>query len=138
VSRENVEIVRRVAEAWQSDDLEGFLCLLDPEIEWLTAIERGLGSAGSVFHGHEGVRELWNLWRTEFEDVWIETGEVRDLGGERVLRLAHIRFRGPGSGIAVESQLALLMTICDGKIVRSEDYLSHKEAREDVGLSGPE
>ena len=138
MSRENVEIVRRVAEAWQSDDLEGFLCLLDPEIEGLTAIERGLGSAGSVFHGQEGVRELWNLWRTEFEDVWIETGEVRDLGGERVLRLAHIRFRGPGSGIAVESQLALLMTICDGKIVRSEDYLSHKEAREDVGLSGPE
>ena len=136
MSRENVEIVRRVAEAWQSDDLEGFLCLLDPEIEGLTAIERGLGSAGSVFHGHEGVRELWNLWRTEFEDVWIETGEVRDLGGKRVLRLAHIRFRGPGSGIVVESQLALLMTVRDGKVTRYVGYMDRDRALADLGPEG--
>jgi ketosteroid isomerase-like protein len=34
----------------------------------------------------------------------------------------------------VESQLALVVTIRDGKIIRSEDYLSHKEALEAVGL----
>src|SRR2546422_963820 len=123
MSQANAEVVRRVAEAWQRDDFEGFLCLLDPEIEWLTATERELGRA---YHGHEGVRELWKHWRTEFEDVWIETGEVRDLGGERVLRLAHIRFRGPASSIVVESQLALVQTLRDGKIVRSMDYLSHE------------
>jgi len=133
VSQENVEIVRRVAEAWQRDDFEGFLRLLDPEIEWLTGTERGMGS--TAYRGYEGVRELWKLWRTEFEDVWIETGEVRDLGGERVLRLAHIRFRGPASGIVVESQLALVMTLCDGKIVRSMDYLSHEDALKAVGLA---
>jgi ketosteroid isomerase-like protein len=133
VSQEHVEIVRRVAEAWQRDDFEGFLCLLDPEIEWLTGTERGMGS--TAYHGHEGVRELWNHWRTEFDDIWVETGQVRDLGGERVLRLAHIRFRGPASGIVVESQLALVQTLRDGKIVRSMDYLSHEEALKAVGLS---
>ena len=132
MSQENVEVVRRVSEAWQRDDFEGFLCLLDPDIKWLTATERELGT---VYQGHEGVRELWNHWRTEFEDVWIETGEVRDLGGERVLRLAHIRFRGPASGIVVESQLALVQTLRDGKIVRSMDYLSHEEALKAVGLA---
>jgi len=133
MSHENVEIVRRVAEAWQRGDFEGFLCLLDPEIEWLTGTERGMGS--TAYHGHEGVRESWNHWRTEFEDIWVETGEVRDLGGERVLRLAHIRFRGPASGIVVESQLALVQTLRDGKIVRSMDYLSHQEALKAVGLT---
>jgi len=133
MSRENVEIVRRVAEAWQRDDFEGFLCLLDPEIEWLTGTERGLGS--TAYRGYEGVRELWKHWRTEFEDIWVETGEVRDLGGERVLRLAHIRFRGPASGIVVESQLALVQTLRDGKIVRSMDYLSHQEALKAIGLA---
>jgi len=132
MSQENVEVVRRVAEAWQRDDFEGFLCLLDPEIEWLTGPERGMG--GTAYHGHDGVRELWNHWRTEFEDIWVETGEVCDLGGERVLRLAHIRFRGPASGIVVESQLALVQTLRDGKIVRSMDYLSHQEALKAVGL----
>jgi ketosteroid isomerase-like protein len=34
----------------------------------------------------------------------------------------------------VESQLALVVTLRDGKIVRSEDFLSHKEALEAVGL----
>jgi ketosteroid isomerase-like protein len=134
MSRENVEVVRTQQEAWQRDDFEGWLCLLDPEIEWLTATERELGH--TVYHGHEGARQLWNHWRTEFEDFWIGSDEIRDLGGERVLNLAQIRFRGPASGIVVESQLALVMTVRNGKIVRSMDYLSHEDALKAVGLAG--
>ena len=93
-----------------------------------------MGRAGKVFHGHEGMRELWSLWRTEVDDFWVESNEIRDLGGERVLHLGHIQFRGRASGIMVESQLALVITLRDGKIVRSEDYLSYREAIEDVGL----
>jgi hypothetical protein len=79
------------------------------------------------------MRESWNLWRTEFDDFWIDTDEIRDLRGNRVLRLAHMRFRGPASGIQVESQLALLYTLRDGKIVRSDDYRSDSEALEAAG-----
>jgi ketosteroid isomerase-like protein len=110
--------------------------MIAADVEWLTAVERDLRSAGRIFHGHEGMRELWKLWRTEFDDFWIETDEIRDLGGNRVLRLAHMRFRGPASGIQVESQLALLYTLRDGKIVRSDDYRSHKRALKAVGLEG--
>jgi hypothetical protein len=65
----------------------------------------------------------------------IQADEIRDLGDERILTLAHWQFRGRASGIMVESQLALLMTLHNRKIVRSEDYLSYQEAIEDVGLS---
>jgi ketosteroid isomerase-like protein len=136
MSEENVEVVRREVAAWERDDIEGWLLMIAADVEWLTAVERDLGSAGRIFHGHEGMRELWKLWRTEFDDFWIETDEIRDLGGNRVLRLAHMRFRGPASGIPVESQLALLYTLRDGKIVRSDDYRSHKEALKAVGLEG--
>ena len=135
MSQANVEVVRRVLEAWQRDDFESWLSGIDPDVEWLTAVERGLGRAGSVYRGHEGMREFWNLWRTEVDDFWTEAEEIRDLGDDRVLYLGHIRFRGPASGIMVESQLANVQTLRDGKIVRSEDYLSHKEALEAVGLS---
>jgi ketosteroid isomerase-like protein len=135
MSQENVEIVRRAHEAWQRDDFESFLSLIDSAVEWLTATERGVGGVTSVYRGHEGMRELWNLWRSEFEDFWIDIEEIRDLGDERVLALAHGRFRGSASGITVESQLALVQTIRSGKIVRSMDYLSHQEALEAVGLS---
>ena len=131
-----MELVRATWEAWERGDTDAVLSFIDPDVEWLTAIDRGLGRAGSVYHGHEGMRELWNLWRSEFDDFSIQADEIRDLGDERVLTLAHIQFRGQASGIMVESQLALLMTIRNGKIVRSEDYLSHQEALEDVGLSG--
>ena len=135
MSEENVEVVQRHFEAWQRDDFEVWLSLIDPDVEWLTAIERGLGRAGNVFHGHEGMREFWSLWRTEVDDFGVESYEIRDLGGERVLHLAHIQFRGRASGIMVESQLALVVTLRDGKIVRSEDYLSHKQALIAVGLT---
>jgi ketosteroid isomerase-like protein len=133
VSEENVEIVRATWEAWERGDIEATLSFIDPDVEWITAVERGL--AGGVYHGHKGMRENWNLWRTEFDDFSIQANEIRDLGDERVLTLAHIQFRGQASGIMVESQLALLMTMRDGKIVRSEDYLSHAEALKAVGLS---
>jgi ketosteroid isomerase-like protein len=134
VSQENVEVVRRQTEAWQRDDLETWLSTIDPDVEWLTAVERDLGPAGQTYRGLDGVRELWNLWRTEFVDFWVETGDYRDLRDERVLQLTHMRFRGPASGILVESQLALLFTLRDGKIVRSEDYLNHQDALKAVGL----
>ena len=72
--------------------------------------------------------------RTEFDDFSIQANEIRDLGDERVLNLGHIQFRGRASGIMVESQLALVITLRDGRIVRSEDYLSHAEALKAVGL----
>ena len=134
MSQENMEIVRRCSAAWQRDDFEAWLSFIDPGVEWLSAIERGLGLAGTVFRGHEGMREFWDLWRTEVEEFWTGGDEIRDLGDERVLRLAQMRFRGRASGILAESQLALVITLRDGKIVRSEDYLSPAEALKAVGL----
>ena len=134
MSRENVEIVRAAHQAWQRDDLEAWLAMIDPDVEWLTAVERGVAGSTSVYRGHDGMRELWALWRTEVEDFWIETEEIRDLGRDRVLHLAHIRFRGRASGIVVESQVALVQTLRGGKIARSMDYLSHREALEAAGL----
>src|SRR6266702_4722953 len=132
MSQENVEIVRALYEAWNRDDFEAWLSLIDPDVEWLQGIERPFGS--NVLHGHEGACELWNLWRTEFDGLRIEVDEIRDLGGERVLLLGRGRAHGRASGLMIESELAQLMTLRDGNLVRSEDYLSHDEALKAVGL----
>jgi ketosteroid isomerase-like protein len=42
MSRENVEAVRRVYEAWEADDLDAFLAELHPDIEWHPSIEPAL------------------------------------------------------------------------------------------------
>ncbi|MFL5820224.1 MAG: nuclear transport factor 2 family protein [Solirubrobacteraceae bacterium] len=134
MSRENVEVVRLAVEAWQRDDLETWLSLMDPDVEYHTAIERGLEGGASVYRGHDGIREFWTLRRTEVEDYLLESQELRDLPNGRVLHLTHIRWRGAASGIELESPLGMVVTVRGGKIVRSVHYLSHEEALEAVGL----
>lgn len=79
MSGENAEIVRRAVEAWQRDDFEGFLSLIDPEMERHTALERLVEGVASVYRGFEGMRECWTVYRTELDDFQVETQELRDL-----------------------------------------------------------
>jgi ketosteroid isomerase-like protein len=133
MSRENVEVVRRSIAAWQQDDLETWLATLDPDVEWHSA-ERLVEGAASTYRGIDGMCRFWTFWRTEVQEFQLDIQEHRDLGDNGVLTLARIRWRGPASGIVVESPLAVVTTVRNGKIVRSMDYLSHEEALEAVGL----
>jgi ketosteroid isomerase-like protein len=133
MSQENVEVVRQSLKAWQRDDLDKWLSTLDPEVEWHSA-ERLVEGAASTYRGTDAMREFWAFWRTEVENFELEIQELRDLGDDRVLDLAHIRWRGPASGIEVQSPLGQVITLRDGYIVRSMDYLSHEEALQAVGL----
>jgi ketosteroid isomerase-like protein len=51
MSQENVELVRRALEAWNGDDLDGFLSQLHPECEWHGAIEQALEGKESTYRG---------------------------------------------------------------------------------------
>jgi ketosteroid isomerase-like protein len=132
VSQENVEVARRSFEAWQNDDYEAWIALQAVDVEYLGAAERRLGQG--AYRGHEGASELWRIWRDEVEGFWIESEEIRDLGDGRILHLGQMGFRGSASGAEVESQLALVIALRDGKIVRSMDFMSHHEALKAVGL----
>ena len=132
MSQENVEIARRAFEAWQNDDYETWIALHDGDVEYLGAVERRLGQ--DVYRGHDGARELWQVWRREVEEFWIKSEEIRAVGEDRVVHLGQMGFRGAASGMKVESQLALVITLRDGKIIRSMDFTSHEEALKAVGL----
>src|SRR5947208_1048037 len=134
MSEENVEVVRRVAEAWQRDDFEGFLCLMDRQIEWLTGRERARGS--TAYHGHEGVRELWNHWGIESyvrevsddgEAYRVAGQDFREVGEDVVLVLRRIDGREAGSGGLVDAAMGQIFEFRDGDIVRVRAYLDHGE-----------
>jgi ketosteroid isomerase-like protein len=133
-SQANVEVVRRVLEAWQRQDFDAWLSGGDPVIEWHTVLERPVEGPESVYRGHDGMRRLWHFYRTELDSFEIEAQEIRDVGDDRVVLLGQFRWRGSTSGIASESPLGMVITVRGGKIVRSLDYLSHREALEAVGL----
>ena len=60
--------------------------------------------------------------------------EIRDLE-ESVLLLGHLDVAGRTTGIELSQEFGQLVTFRGGKILRSQDFLSHAEALEAAGLS---
>jgi ketosteroid isomerase-like protein len=70
MSRQNVELVRRVYEAVAAHDAETVLELYDPKVEWdFTRSPVGDVMGRHVFAGHEGLRAWWRDWRQEGEPL---------------------------------------------------------------------
>jgi ketosteroid isomerase-like protein len=134
MSQENVEVVRRALEAWQRDDLDAWLSRLDPAVEWYPALEGLVEGVGSAYRGMEGMRELWTAYRNGLADFRVELQGLRDVGDDRVVLLVHFWWRGPASGIELDSPAGLVMTVRGGKVIRSMDYLTHEEALKAAGL----
>jgi ketosteroid isomerase-like protein len=129
MAKENVEIVRRQYESFNTSGMPDFR-LLDPEIEWHTsdrALERG------TYHGHEGVKaflssgnEVWTDAEAEPED-FIQAGEC-------VVVPITLRTRGKASGIQAEDRFFQVWKLRRGRIVELRVYSSREEALEAVGL----
>ena len=135
MSQENVESVRRAAEAWNTDDLDAFLAELDPEVEWHPSIEPALEGGETIYRGHDGARKAWDDYRGgAWERMRGRIQEVRDLG-ESVVVLGHIHLTARTTGLEFSQEVGQLITFRGGKILRSQDFLSHTEALEAAGLS---
>src|SRR3954463_3081333 len=131
MSQEDVEIPYRAAEAHNQRDIEAFLALCDPEIEWIpfhAAIE------GRTYRGHPEVRRLTEeVWR-EWEDWRGEIERVIDLADGRLAVLGSFRARGHGSGVEVSGRYGQLWTIRDDRILRVETHPNPESALEAAGL----
>ncbi len=135
MSQENVEAVRRAFEAWNANDLEACLAELDPEVEWHPSIEPALEGGETTYRGLDGARKAWDDYRGEaWERLTIQIQEIRDLG-ESVLVLSHVDLTARTTRMGFHEEVGLLMTFRGGKILRSEDFLSHAKALEAAGLS---
>lgn len=135
MSLENVETVRRAHAAWESDDLEGFLRELHPYVEWHASIERALEGQGVTYRGHREVRRGWAEYRGEaLGRLAIHIDEIRDLG-ESVLLLGRFTVTGRASTIMLDTEFGQVITLRDGKIATSHDYMSHADALDAAGLS---
>ena len=135
MSQENVEAVRRGVQAWNADDLDAYLAVLDPEVEWHPSIEPALEGGETTRRGHDGARKAWDDYRGGgWERLTIRIQEIRDLG-ESVLLLGHIDLTARTTGLEFTEEVGSLMTFRGGKIMTSQDFLSHAEALKAAGLS---
>ncbi len=127
----NVEIVRRVFDAFNRRDVAAFLELLDPDVEWvpiLAVLE------GRVYRGHADVRRWIEDLATDWELFEVHPEELDDLG-DRVLVSGHWRARGRASGVELDNQPGTwLYEIRGGKVVSMLTFTDRDEALEAAGL----
>jgi uncharacterized protein len=132
MSQENLEVPRRLIDAYNRGDVPAFLELLDPDVEWIPIMAM---LEGRVYRGREDVlrwlEELARDW--EYFEPCYE--EYRDLG-DHVLVLGRWRARGRASGVELENQPgAWLYDVKGGKAVRMRTFTDRDEALKAAGLS---
>ena len=133
MSQENIDAFKRGLEAGNRGDVETLLGILDPEVEWHSALHALLGGEQMVFRGHDGVREMLRDLNDAFDEIQIEISEIRDLG-DRLVAIGHTRNRGRESGAETESPIAFVVEFKDGKAISLRAYLDPDEALEAAGL----
>jgi ketosteroid isomerase-like protein len=131
MTEENVEVIRRLMEAFEGNDLEAFLSLLDPRVEWGTQLAfRSLGIE-EVYRGHAEVTRWWNEFQGQTTIDEIETLPASD---DRVVVIALLRVHGERSGAEASWEQAGVFTVQDGKVIRRKSYGSPEAALEAAGL----
>jgi ketosteroid isomerase-like protein len=134
MSQENLEIVRRAYQAWNSDDLDAFLSLVHPDAEWRGPGDLFLG-IDSLYRGHAGVREWWNATKEPWD--YFKSHIERTLEeGDNVVTVVRFEAVGRGSGVKVELPfLTNVIGLRGGLIVKFNAYYSLEQALETLGLS---
>ena len=128
MSQENVEIVRRLYDAFNQGNVALALEPADPDVEWIPPEE---DLSGPV-RGRENIQQFIEeqLETYKFELYPEEFFEKED----QVLAFIHVKGRGNISGAEFDIRIAHIWTVRDGRLVRGQAYAKRDEALEAVGL----
>lgn len=131
MSRENVELTRRITDAFNRRDVDAVVALWDPDGMWYPAIE-GLTEGRAAYRGHDGFRQYFRDLAEFAEESTLEWSDVRDLG-DQVLCLGRVSMTF-SSGVKLDQECGGVLTWRDGKCLEILAYLSHAETLEAAGL----
>jgi ketosteroid isomerase-like protein len=124
----------RVAlEAANRGDYEAAFAALPPDYEAITPPELVGFGLDPVYRGREGRLRFQRQWVAELGEFRNEPEEIIDLG-DRILLLGRMKGIGASSGAAFDSEIAYLITLSEGRMIREQDFRSHEEGLEAAGL----
>jgi ketosteroid isomerase-like protein len=131
LSRQNVDTVRAILEAFNRGDMHGFLDMCDPDIEW--DLSRRLIDP-ERYRGHEGVKAFFEQQLEAWEEPPLMEAEELIDAGDQVVAFVRVHGRGKGSGAGVDARIAQVWTIRAEKAIRLEYYGDRTKALNSVGL----
>jgi ketosteroid isomerase-like protein len=131
MSRDNVEIVRRVVDAIRDRRWEEAMRQLARDAE-LHGTVGGL-TEGGVWRGPEQIRDFFEQDGEAWDERRLEAEQFIDAGDCVVVPLHEFR-RGKGSGVEMETDTAMVYEVRDGRVVRVQGYMDRGQALEAAGL----
>lgn len=132
MTQSNPEIVRSLFDAWHRGDLESFLGLLTPDVEWRFADNFVYGQVNPL-RGRDALRQgsLKRL-RTEWDGFDAVCDELLDAGDE-VVALGHYVGVHKATGRRLRAQFAHVYTLKGGLVSRWRQYVDTRQFAEVTG-----
>jgi len=131
MSQQDHETITRMYRAWNSGDMDALADVFDAEVEVRPALSTFLAS--SVYRGHDGVA----AWYAETYEPWAEMrAEPQRFidAGERTVVVVGLYARVPGGEVDLDAEIAHVVTIRDGRIIKLDGYDAPEAALSAVGL----
>jgi ketosteroid isomerase-like protein len=126
VTSTNTELLLTAYQAWNRDDCNAWLELLDPEIEIHTS--GVFPDLAPVYRGHERARKFWHQMREPWENFRIDVEDIEEAGD---VVAAGIRFRATGvdSGVDVDMRFGNGIRVREGVATTLVNRRTAGEAR---------
>jgi ketosteroid isomerase-like protein len=128
MSQENVKILEAAYAAIERDDLDAFLALTHPEIEFHSLIAE---ADGRTFRGHEGVREWWDA---VIQSLGVRPG-AEHIEGFRDRGITRMHLAGRIGDVEVPQAMWMAWRVRDGLVIWWATVRTEAEALEAAGLS---
>jgi ketosteroid isomerase-like protein len=131
MSRENVEVVRRIYDQYAAGDIDGLLSRVDPEIEF--DLSDRLPDEG-LHRGREAYRQFLRRTFELWADFQVEVEDLLD-GGDAVVAIIHTTATGRASGIEIDERVGHVFWLRDEIPYRFKVFSDRSEALAAAGLS---
>jgi ketosteroid isomerase-like protein len=136
VSEHNVELLRRVAEAFNRHDIEALIAYCDPSIEFHSVLAGQV--TGTVYYGHAGLRS----WHRDLTEAWgdeirLELEAYLDRGDHTLIATV-VHGRGQYSGAEVAMAMALVARWRSDLVIHLTAYTPTEDALRDLGVTEDE
>jgi ketosteroid isomerase-like protein len=132
MSQENVEVVRRMYEAFNRGEYARARELLHPEAELHQQPE---APDTDSYYGRDEWERGFTLWLSEWDEPRFEPQEITGISQYVIMRV-RVSGRGKSSGIETPTDLFHAWTLRDGKPQRCFVRSTRDEALKAVGLAG--
>ena len=132
MSQENVELVRRLIEAYNRADFQTVAEGCDEGFEFtsvMTAVEE------TSYRGRDALETYWADMNETWEEWDVEVLQVLEGREDAVAAVTRLVGKGKSSGAPVDRTIGISYWVRNGKLWRMRSYLDPAEALEAVGLS---